>query len=96
MEDKKYLDKVVDYMVRSTEIDYEMGVVYLPIYQSHLPYSPPLSISFLETSPPWWSLSFYISSSFSEYCKNTFGITKDEIEYVWNGYKDNIEDKIEN
>jgi len=45
------------------------------------------------SSPPSSNLSF---SLFYTYCKNMFGLTDDEIEYVWNEYSEIILDKISN
>ena len=79
MENKKYLDKVVGSLVRSTKIDYENDEIHTPFSSSQfLSYFPPLLFSY----------------SFTKYCKYTYGLTDDEIEYVWNGYRYNILDKI--
>ena len=84
MENKKYLDKVLGYIVGSTKIDYDKGEVIVPFYSLHplllLPLTPFLPLSL----------------SFSSYCKNTFGLTDDETEYVWKEYRNIINDKIEN
>jgi len=84
MENKKYIDKVIEHLVRGTKINYENGIIYLP----HFP-----SLYILFSSLP---LFFYHSYSFSEYCKNTFGLTDDEIKYVWKQYREIILSKIEN
>ena len=76
MENKKYLDKVLDHLVRGTKIDYNN--------------TPDRMIDFQ------WIPSSLSFSSFSFYCKNTFGLTDDEIEYVWNEYRSIILDKIKN
>jgi hypothetical protein len=33
---------------------------------------------------------------FSDYCKENYGLTKEEIDYVWDQYKSIIKDKITN
>ena len=81
---KKYLDRVVIELVRETEIDYDRKEILLPFLFFTL-FS--FSSSLFSSSP---SFLFY------EYCKNTFGLTEDETEYVWNEYKDIIQDKIKN
>ena len=81
MNNKEYLDKVVDHMVRYTEIS-DKGInpnfkpidIYIPIfkygnYKTHL-----------------WD----IHSKVNNYLKTTFGLTEGEIVYVWNIYKDII------
>ena len=37
--------------------------------------------------------TIYINT-FQRYSKNQFGLTEDEVSYVWNEYKNNIKDKI--
>ena len=84
--ENKYLDKVVESILRGTKIDYGTGRVYTPF----LPY--PLLLSHLS------SFSFFLSTSpplpFFKYCVNHFGLTEEEIEYVWDKYKDIIDNKI--
>lgn len=98
MENKRYLDKVVEHLVRGTNMDYDNDKIHYPF--------PTLSSSFysfllhIQTTP---SSSFrlfgsfhLIFRSFTEYCKNTFGLTDDEIKYVWNQYGKILLNKIEN
>ena len=82
MEDKqkKYLDKVVEFLERGTRMDYDKETVYYP-------YSSDLFFFFT----PFPSFTF-----FYKYCKNVYGLTSQEIGYVWNQYKDIILDKINN
>ena len=82
MENKRYLDKVIDHLVRSTKIDYVNNLI-----------SPPFSSSF-KFFVTYFSLPY--SAFFSSYCENTFGLTNDEIEYVWEEYRSIIKDKINN
>jgi len=92
MKDKKYLDKVLGYMVRSTKINYDGKRVYVP-------FSPLCLFVFPNPSFPLLSPDHYLSTfydEFSSYCENTFGLTKEEMEYVWKEYVDIINDKIEN
>ena len=80
MNNKKYLDKVLDHLVRSTKIDYEKERIYYPfspLHSYHLLFLPP-------------------SPFITNYCKNHFGLTKEEIDYVWNEYRSIILDKIKN
>ena len=88
MNDKKYLDKVIGSLVRSTKIDYEKDEIHTPFLLSPFSQHSPLLSTFL--IPP---LSF---SSITKYCKNIYGLTKDEMEYVWKEYKNIINGKIEN
>ena len=78
MEDNIFLDKVIEFIVKDTKIDYDKGRV-------HLSFSPLSFPSFSLPSPP-----------FSSYCKNVYGLTDQEIEYMWKEYTDIIKDKVEN
>ncbi len=42
------------------------------------------------------NFSISLPNSFTKYCKNTFGLTDDEIKYVWNQYRKILINKIEN
>ena len=88
MNDKKYLDKVIGSLVRSTKINYDEEEIHTPFLLSPFSQHSPLLSTFL--IPP---LSF---SSITKYCKNIYGLTKDEMEYVWKEYKNIINGKIEN
>ena len=77
MENKKYIDKVLDHLVKGTKIDNNNNITSLPFFTPYF---------FLTSSP-----SFF----FSSYCRNTFGLTKDEISYVWKEYTEIIKEKIE-
>lgn len=87
MNNKDYIDKVIDYMVRRTNIDYENELVDLPFpfHTTHYNLLYLLSNQLTESS-------FY--HSFNNYCVNTFGLTSDEVRYVWDEYKNIIKDKI--
>jgi len=84
MDNKKYLDKVIDHLVKGTNIDYEEKII-----------SSPLSPSFSSSFFLYPSLSSSPLSSFSKYCRKQFGLIEEEIEYVWNEYKIIIKNKIE-
>ena len=85
MDNKKYIDKVIGSLVRSTKIDYEKEIVSTPL--SEFPY--PLVFFFY---PLTTTSSLYIF--LSTYCRYQFGLTEEEIDYVWKEYKDIIKDKI--
>ena len=78
--DYKFLDRVLDQIVRETTIDIDEGRIYPPT--SLNPY--PLSIPFF-SSPPF---------SFTIHCRDVYGLNEQEIKYVWKEYKDNIYYKI--
>ena len=78
MKNKKYLDKVVNHLVRSTKIDYGNNKIYYTFstFSHSLPFRTRLLPNF-----------FYY------YCKDQFGLTDVEIRYVWNEYREIIKDK---
>lgn len=84
MDNKKYIDKVIGSLVRGTNINYVNKRLSFPFFlSSSVPFPFVLSCS---SSP----------ISFSTHCKNIYGLTEKEIEYVWKEYKDIIKDKIKN
>jgi hypothetical protein len=85
LEDKKerFLQYIINELVNNTKIDYdEEEIIEPPFYTLH-------------TFPKFSSLDFPLLS-FSNYCKDKYGLTEDEIEYVWDQYKTIITDKITN
>ena len=87
MDNKKYLDKVLDHLVRGTILDYEKELIRTPFVNPRPLYNELIS-------PSLFSLTF--GFFLSKYCKNHFGLTKEEREYVWDQYKSIILNKIEN
>ena len=96
MVNKKYIDKVIDHLVRGTKIDYENERVIFPHFSFLFPHSSLTRPPYVSLSPPQSSLYFFSSSPFAKYCADMFGLTEDEIKYVWNEYKDIMLDKISN
>jgi Cys-tRNA synthase (O-phospho-L-seryl-tRNA:Cys-tRNA synthase) len=81
--DKKFLNKVLDQIVRETEMDYEKERAYTPFY-SYIPY---------------YSLSYLIHtyrSPFTKHCNNIYGLNDDEVKYVWKEYREIVKDKLKN
>ena len=101
MENKKYIDKVIGSLVRGTRIDYDNDKIHYPFLSSPnvLLFSSSFSsFSFFFSSyfsAPSFPLSTFFTS-FTKYCKNTFGLTEEEMEYVWNQYRKILINKIEN
>ena len=85
--DKKFLDKVIDQIVNETEIDHERELIRYP-YTHNLTSLP------FQTHFPIYS--HYLFLPFIKHCKDVYGLNEQEIDYVWNEYKDIINDKIEN
>ena len=77
----KYLDKVVEYLIDDTVVDYEQKLVtysWVPDYNSQWGIYVPLS--YVQYESP-----FFLS--YSKYCKDMYGLTEDEVKYVWDEYK---------
>ena len=83
--DKRFLDKVLDQIVRETIVDYVIR------YRDYVLTSP----FFLPLFHPQYPLTFSHSPKiFTNHCKNVYGLNEDEIDYVWKEYRDIIKDKI--
>jgi len=83
--DKKFLNRVIDQVVRETIIyhDHDNERVNFPFHPRPFPFS--LSLSIL--SDPSF---FYVT----KHCKEVYGLNDEEIVYVWKEYKQDIKDKI--
>ena len=98
---KKYLDKVLDYIVSRTKIDYDKGEIIFPFTTRATPYpflssTSPLSRLTTASSSLSFLRSFPFSLPFVKYCNGQFGLTEEEIEYVYYRYKKIINNKISN
>jgi len=91
MKDKKYIDKVIEHLVKGTKIDYENTEVNTPFSRFQLYSSFSTSSFYLLLNPP-----LSPSPSFFTYCRRFYGLTKDEILYIWKEYRNIINGKIEN
>lgn len=88
MNDKKYLDKIIKYFVSRTKIDYDKEEIIFPFLIRNQLSS--FGHSFSKSFHP-----FYLIFPFAKYCKNMFGLTEDETEYVYMVYMETLKDKIE-
>ncbi len=79
---KGFLNRVTYQLIKETKIDYGQERVYI---FSLLTYS--------SSSSPTSFLSSYL---FRNHCEEVYGLSEEEIEYVWNEYKNIIKDKIKN
>ena len=82
----RYIEHIINDLVRDTRIDYEIGRIYFP-FGLNLPFD--VSLSFFYHTPPIFSPPLY-----SDYCKKKYGLTEEEIKYVWRGYVGILKDKI--
>ena len=89
MENKKYLDKVIEHLVRRTKIDYDEEMFLPPFPLPSSSFLSPLILPFLQT--------FLLrNSSFIIHCRDVYGLNEQEIKYVWKEYRNIIKDKIDN
>lgn len=84
----EYLNKIVDFLVQDTEISTE-DRTWLPPFKFTI--DPPSDL-YLN----YGYLQDITYEHFSKYCKNIYGLTDEEIKYVWNIYRSIILDKIKN
>jgi hypothetical protein len=82
MNDKKYLDKVIEHLVRRTKVDYDEEM-FLPPFSFFLSFRSLL-------------FSFFPYPSFIIHCRDVYGLNEQEIKYVWKEYRNIIKDKIDN
>jgi len=73
MDDKKYLDKVVEHMVRNTEIE---NYLWNPTFR---PIDSPIPIFAPDVADDSWGYMIPLYN----YLKGQFGLTNDEIGYVF-------------
>jgi len=87
IEDKKsrFIEYIINDLVNDTKIDYDERVLYVPSLQNN-----EIFFSFFR-----FSLSFFSTPNpFSDYCKERYGLTEDEVNYIWDRYNQTIKDKI--
>ncbi len=73
-----YLDRVVNKLVSETTIEGRIVTVPYSIHHATLPILP----------------SFFIISSFSEFVIKVYGLTEEEVKYVWEQYRDIINNQF--
>ena len=87
MEYKKYLNKVLEHLIKGTKVKpshesiYEGILVYMPFDEI-----PPEFMSvndYHETSSFFSAIPSYM---FHNYCVNQFGLVTEEIDYLWEKY----------
>lgn len=78
---KRFLDKVVDFYIKDTEMDYEDEMIVGPfLYGYSFNY-------FLESCSPRSLRLCLPSDDFISISKSTYDLSMDEVEYVWDKYK---------
>jgi hypothetical protein len=78
---EKYYNYVVDDLVKNTEIDHDQETIKFPFYYNYiLPLHP---------TPFLFSLS-YLSTIFSKHVIERYGVHDEEMEIIWNQYREKI------
>ena len=85
MSREEYLNKILNIMVDDTHINYTQKFWYPHFYKSIGSFIPTFNFPYVPES---------LIKQFSEYSKENYGLTDDEIEYVFNEYRNNILSKI--
>lgn len=91
MKNNKYIDKVLDNMIKRTKIDIDEETISLPFLNIPLPIQDMKDI--LSSLKINW---MHFVLPFVKYCNGQFGLTEDEIDYVFRRYIEIIEHKISN
>ena len=81
----KFLDKVVDQILSETIIDYDKEKLHTPFRLLSS-----VSLFFFSYHPHLLLPPHY----FTHHCKEVYGLNDDEVNYVWDEYKNIIKDKI--
>ncbi len=79
MNQKDYLNKVVEQLVSETTIEGRIVLVPYSVLHQVVPLIPNI--------PP-------TTSSFAEFVTKVYGLTEEEVKYVWKQYRSIIHDKI--
>jgi len=82
---EKYINYIVDDLVKKTEIDNEQQKITLPFISL-----PPISF----THSYFFSYSLPISPHFSKYIKNLYGTKDNEVQIIWDLYREKIQSLI--
>ena len=85
--DYKFLNKVIDQLVRETEIDKNRGVIESPFFSS---YPRNNFLNHISSS------SLFFLRSFVDHCRDVYGLNLEETEYVWKEYYIRVKVKINN
>lgn len=82
---KKFLHKVVEFLVKDTIIDYGDNHIDFPFFPMYRLYINDANLDY-----------FFHKGRYSQYCKDNYGLTHEESLYVWGIYIDMIKEKINN
>jgi len=88
---EKYINYVVDDLVKNTEIDYDQEIIKYPFYHTTPPFTSTLIYFSLSSIPLFPSLI-----PFANHVRKVYGAHSEEIEIIWKLYKERIESLINN
>jgi hypothetical protein len=77
-----YLDRVLDQLVGETTIDYAREIIHIPFTKDSFPLNSPY-------------LFFNIFIHFTKHTRDYYGLTEEEIKYVWEQWKYIIQNKYD-
>ncbi len=90
---EKYINYIVGDLVKKTDIDYDKKEILVP-------FSPFITLPFTLLFSSLFSFTFFSSGPFfrslSKYLKEMYGTTDEEIETIWERYKERIQSLINN
>lgn len=90
---QQYLEKVLNHMVKGSTIDHVEEEVQYP----SMKFTP---LTFKEKEKPYGYIEFSDfpiiggAGDFNKYCKETYGLTEEETEYVWERWLEIMKDKV--
>ena len=92
--ENKYLDKVLNSLVGETKIDFDEETLYMPFFNSFhaYPFESYYVPHFFLTPSPYSTTP----PSFTQHCRDVYGLKNHESYYVWDEYKTIIEDRLNN
>ena len=92
--ENKYLDKVLNSLVGETKIDFDEETLYMPFFNSFhaYPFESYYVPKFFLTPSPYSTTP----PTFTQHCRDVYGLNDDEIYYVWDEYKTIIGYKLNN
>jgi len=88
---QKYLDKILKWFVGDTIINYKTEIIYYP-FSSIGPTGNRLP-SFFDNIKNKLSMTY--PSDIHIYCRDTYGLNRDETKYIWDKYKKIIRDRYD-
>jgi len=87
---EKYINFIVEDLIKKTEIDYGQERINFPFPSSFL-----LSLSFSFHHLPLTPTSLF-PSSFSKYIRERYGVRDEEVQTIWGQYRNKVVSLINN